>query len=298
MKLSLGTVQLGMQYGIARDLRPSLSESLDILEYACQHGITTFDTANAYGDSENILGNFFKNHSTDRTAYFIVSKTPPKCLDNIPQKEYLSVLEHNLEESLGKLQCGYIDSYLFHTSSYAFDLEKLSALYELKKSANIKHCGISVYSPQEAVSAIESSLIDFVQLPFNLFDHRFYDSGVFKLAKEKNITVHVRSVFLQGLFAMDLNNIPPFLSEAVPPLAELNKICSAHHISKLELAMGFVKKFPEISHIVIGVNSLGQLKKNIDFFKTDIDDKLRQQVLLTFNNLDKNIYIPTLWRKS
>lgn len=296
MKLCLGTVQLGMEYGIANDEKPNLTEAINILEYAFENDITTFDTASAYGNAEEVLGKFLQNHQTDRKQLHIITKTG-NCLDKIDKKKHIAVLQENLTKSLSRLHTDYIDTYLFHTSSYAFDKEKLNALYALKKAGLIKHCGISVYYPQEALSAIESDCIDFIQLPFNLFDHRFYKENIFRLAKEKNIILHTRSTFLQGLFAMEQKNIPPYLEIAQNPLLELEKISAEYSLNKLELAMAFVKSFPEITNIIIGVNTLEQLKSNLQIYQKNISKELSKLILDQFNNINEKIYLPTLWRK-
>lgn len=217
-------------------------------------------------------------------------------MENIPFSKFQSVLKERLTDSLSKLQTTYVDTLLFHTSSTAFDHEKLSALYEFKKSGLVAHCGISVYHPEEAFSAIQSGFIDFIQLPFNLFDHRFYKENIFNLAKEKNIIIHSRSVFLQGLFAMNAEKLPPYLKEAKAPLAKLEQICQNNSLSKLETAMAFVKSFPEINKIVIGVNNLQQLKNNLIIYQKNISQELIQTLLTEFNNLNKKIYLPTLWK--
>lgn len=294
MKLCLGTVQLGMEYGIAKDAKPSLDQAVTILEYAFSNGITTFDTASAYGNAEEVLGEFLKNHQTDRKQLHIITKTG-KCLDNREKNTYISTLQENLTKSLARLHTDYINTFLFHTSSYAFDKEKLSALHTLKKEGLIKHCGISVYYPNEALAAIESGCIDFIQLPFNLFDHRFYAENIFALAKKNNSIIHTRSTFLQGLFAMELEKLPPFLAAARPPLWELEKLCTENGLSKLELAMAFVKSFSEINCIVIGVNTLEQLKINLQCYKKDISKELSELILNRFNTLNEKIYLPTLW---
>ena len=60
-KITLGTVQFGLDYGIANtDGKPSYEKARDIVATACENGITSFDTAAAYGDSEKVLGQIFK----------------------------------------------------------------------------------------------------------------------------------------------------------------------------------------------------------------------------------------------
>ncbi len=89
--------------------------------------------------------------------------------------------------------------------------------------------------------------------------------------------------------------MPPFLSIALSPLCELEKLCTKHDLTKLELAMAFVKSFPEITNIIIGVNTLEQLKINLQLYTKNIEYDLSQKILKQFNNLNEKIYLPTLW---
>ena len=59
-KMSLGTVQFGLHYGIANDVgKPPEEQSYEMLKAALDNGVTSIDTAHAYGDSEDIIGRFF-----------------------------------------------------------------------------------------------------------------------------------------------------------------------------------------------------------------------------------------------
>lgn len=65
MKLVLGTVQFGMDYGIQGGRRPKEKDVEEILSYAADHGIHYFDSASAYGNAEKVVGNYIR-HQTDR----------------------------------------------------------------------------------------------------------------------------------------------------------------------------------------------------------------------------------------
>lgn len=58
--MTLGTVQLGMEYGIAnKSGMPSAQKAFEILDTAIEGGINSFDTSNGYGESEEVLGKYF-----------------------------------------------------------------------------------------------------------------------------------------------------------------------------------------------------------------------------------------------
>lgn len=296
MKLCLGTVQLGMRYGIAGDPQPDADEAMRILDYAFANDITSLDTASSYGNSEDIIGSFLQKNPAAQKKVRIVTKTPAHCFEGQEIKNYTNILRNSLQVSLKKLHAPFVESYLFHTADYAYDYEKLYALYQLKQSGDVLHCGISVYTPDEALSAINSGFIDCIQVPFNLFDHRFYTSGIFSLAKEKNIAVYCRSVYLQGLFVMDLQKLPPSMSEASQYLQKLSKLAAEYSMTAAEMAMAFVKHFSELDKILVGVNSFVQLEQNIKIYHKQLPDKIVQIVLKNFKNVPPYICIPTFWK--
>lgn len=296
MKLCLGTVQFGMDYGIRGQKKPSLSESVSMLDYATQNGITDIDTAFAYGEAEDVVGEFLSKKTIDRSKLFISSKLKPNELDDIPCSKLKSVINEHLDRSLKRLHTDYLDSYMLHSSRYAFNDDILEALYEVKKEGRIKHCGVSVYYPDEAKKCIESNFVDFMQLPFSVFDQRMQNEGVFDLAKKKNNTqIHARSAFIQGLILMKEDEVPPFLQGARPILAKIDKLSKKYAISRIEIALLFVKHFNAISHLVFGVDNMEQLKENINIFNRDLNVDIIKDFSNEFKDIDADIMMPSLW---
>lgn len=298
MKLCLGTVQFGMDYGIKNQKQPSLEDSIKMLDFATQNGINTIDTAHAYGTAEDIVGEFLNKKTIDRSKLFICSKFKPNDLDDINPKDYKKVINEHLEYQLKRLNTDYLDSYLFHSSRYAFDDEKLEAMYELKKDGKVRHCGVSVYYPNEAKKCIESPYVDFMQLPSSIFDQRMKNEGIFDLAIKSNSTqIHSRSAFIQGLILMKENEIPPFLKKAKPIIKKIDELCKEYNIPRIALAINFVKQFNAISHLVFGVDNIEQLKEDINFFNNDFPTEILEKISKEFVNIETNIVMPSLWVK-
>ncbi len=295
MELCLGTVQFGMEYGIAKDKQPSIERVFQIIDYAIEHGIHTIDTAKGYGTAEEIVGKYLKQTKYQRENLFLISKVG-NCLENIPCSRYYAILKEEIEKSLEVLHTAYLDSYLFHCAAYSFDIAKLEALAKIKELGYIKHCGVSVYYPEEAIAAIKSGFVDFIQLPCNMFDHRFYLNGVFNLAQENNIILHSRSVFLQGLFSMVDKQLPSFLEKAYPYLKQVQFLAEENSMTVLEMAMAYVKHFSAIANIIIGVNTLEQLKENIAMFGKNINENVFNIIQTKFSSLDEAIYLPIFWK--
>lgn len=298
MKLCLGTVQFGLDYGIRGQKKPSLEDSVRILDYAVHNGIEAIDTAAAYGNAEEIVGNFLERHTIQRDRLFISSKVRPNVLDDMKPQEYAGAIIRLLDETLQRLHTDYLDGYLFHSSRYAFNDEMLEALWRLKQSGKIIRCGVSVYYPDEAKKCIQSPLVDFMQLPFSVFDQRMANDGVLDLAlQHKNILVHSRSAFVQGLTLMHENEVPSYLSKAKPILRKMDEICSRYGVSKIAFSMQFVKQFGALSHLVFGVDNLAQLQEDLKFFADPFPQEILQQAAKEFKSVEADIMMPSLWVK-
>ncbi len=297
MKLCLGTVQFGMDYGILGQKQPPLEQSLQIIEYATKNNIKTIDTANAYGTAENIIGEFVKRKITARRDLEIISKLKPNILDDVIAENYYSVIKENLIDSLNKLNTDYLDGYLLHSSRYVYNDEILYVLSRIKKEGYVKNIGVSVYYPDEAKKGLSSNIIDIIQMPYSIFDQRMKDEGIFLSLDEKAVKLHIRSMFLKGLILTDEAQVPDYLLDAKPVLKKLDSICKKNNISKISLAMAFVKLQQNIDRLVFGVDNLGQLKENISLFENPIDSSVVLDIAKEFDNLNTTIIIPSLWSK-
>lgn len=298
MKLCLGTVQFGMNYGIRGQKQPSLENAVKMLDYATQNGIEAIDTAHSYGTAEDVVGAFLKRKTINRENLFISSKFHPNMLDDVNPNEYQTVISKNLEIQLKRLNTDYLDAYLFHSSRYAFNDAMLEAMFKVKQQGKVKHCGVSVYYPDEAKRCIESPFVDFMQLPFSIFDQRMAKDGIFDLAKKTGKPqIHSRSAFIQGLILMEVEEVPPFLEKAKPIVKKIDDLCKKYQVSRISLAINFVKQFDAVSHLVFGIDNIEQLKENINIFHNPFPKEILQDIAKEFENIETNIIMPSLWVK-
>ncbi len=295
MKLCLGTVQFGMNYGIRGQKQPSLEDAVKMLDCATQNGIEAIDTAHSYGTAEDVVGAFLKQKTIPREKLFISSKFHPNMLDEVSPKDYQKVIQENLEMQLKRLHTNYLDAYLFHSSRYAFNDGMLEAMFQVKQQGKTKHCGVSVYYPDEAKKCIESPFVDFMQLPFSIFDQRMAKEGV--LNPQNKVDIHSRSAFIQGLILMKEAEVPPFLEKAKPIVRKIDDLCQKYQVSRISLAINFVKQFDAISHLVFGVDNIAQLKENIEIFDASFPKEILQDISKEFENIETNIIMPSLWVK-
>lgn len=297
MELCLGTVQFGMDYGIKGQKQPSVEQAVDMLDYATQNGINTIDTANAYGSAEDVVGAFLEKKTIARDKLFIVSKFRPNLLDDVGQDKYYEIMRNNLENTLSRLHTDYLNSYLLHSARYIFDDEIIDTLNRLKADGLAERVGVSVYEPEEAKKCIERPNVDFMQLPYSIFDQRMEKAGVFEYAKNNNIQIHSRSAFIQGLILMEEDEIPPFLSKAKPIVRKISLLCNRHGISRIALAMNYVKQQSRISHLVFGVDSIEQLKEDIRIFGENMSKDIIADIAKEFTDIEADIVMPSLWKK-
>jgi uncharacterized protein len=296
-KLVLGTVQFGLDYGINNfNGKPERQKSLEMLNYACEAGIRNFDTAYAYGYSEEILGEFLQNNNYAEEIK-VITKLKPNIISEHNGDPY-DIIAQNLKESLNRLKRNYVDGYLFHTPAYVKDNNLVNILIKLKEEGFIRNIGVSIYEEADAVYASNLPAIDYVQIPYNIFDQRLDKIDFFRIAKESGKKVFARSAFLQGLFFMPEEKIPPHLENVKIYFRELDKVIAKYDLSRQQIALLFSLKNKNIDYVVFGVDNIKQLKENVDIARQNIDCEgciieLRDK----FAKVEKNIIFPSLWKK-
>lgn len=298
MRLRLGTVQFGMDYGINEQKKPSLEESIKLLDYATQNGITFLDTAFAYGVAEDVVGSFLQKGTIAREKLNISSKLVPNVLDEIHEEDYESKILELIKGQLNRLHTDYLDVYLFHSARYIYKEPLLKALQIVKKEGLAKKVGVSVYEPDEVKTGLISEYVDFMQFPYSIFDQRMIKAGIFNYTDELNIKeIDTRSAFIQGLIVMPEDKVPSFLSKAKPIVKRIDEICKNYNINRVNLAMSFVQMQKQISSLVFGVDNMNQLKEDIKYFENPISEQIVKEIAKNFLNIQADIVMPSLWKK-
>lgn len=297
MKLCLGTVQFGMDYGILGQRKPVLEDAVKCLDYAVQNGINAIDTAEAYGTAQAVVGAFLSKKTVAREKLFISTKMRPNVLDDYTPERFENVITEHLEASLKTLNTDYVDAYLLHSARYAFRPDILEALYSVQKKGLAWKVGVSVYEPEEAVACFENPYVSFIQASYSVFDHRMKKSGVLDSPKKGNCEIYTRSAFIQGLITMKEEQVPPFLEKARPIIRRIDEACRKNGVSRVELALAYVKREKNISHLVFGVDSLAQLKEDIELFQKEVSASLLADVERDFEGIDADIVMPSLWKR-
>lgn len=251
MKLVLGTVQFGMPYGInnAKGM-PSNEDIKSILDYALQHNIKHIDTAALYGDAEEKIGSYSK------TPFHIITKFP-----------YLSTQEElmsSFKNSLRHLKCEHVFAYMAHNATTFMDFPDVwDHLQNLKLESLVEKIGYSIYTVEQLEKLLNKNFIpDLIQLPYSVLDRKF--EPYFKNLKQYGTTIHVRSVFLQGLYFMNLDLIPERLTPLKTELLMLHHLSEEYGISLQDLVLNYVYENEYIDGVLIGIDTLPQLVENIN----------------------------------
>lgn len=250
MKLALGTVQFGLQYGISNTVGiPTDADLNEIFETAKKKNILTFDTAIAYGNAEERIADFLPENSQ------IISK--------FPKVQSGLELNYTIENSIKRLKRDELYGFMAHNGNFLIENPSLwEVLVKFKENKIIQKIGYSLYTPEQLEALLKLDLIpDIIQIPFSLLDQKF--SSYLKELKSKNVEIHARSVFLQGLYFLNLKTLPEKLIPLKTELHQLNEIVERNHLNMIDLALNFVCLNENIDKVVVGVENNVQLLKNI-----------------------------------
>lgn len=297
MELCLGTVQFGMDYGIFDQKKKRPEYCIRCLDHATQNGIRAIDTAAAYGMAEEVVGRFLALKTVPRDELFISTKLLPNLLDDRPPEKYVEVIRMNLQRSLETLHTDHVDAYLLHSARYAFRPDILEALSIVQKEGLALKVGVSVYDPEEALACYKSPYVDHIQVPYSVFDHRMKESGIFDGTQMGTCSVDVRTAFIKGLIRLGVSEVPDYLAKARPILEGLDLLCQKTGYSRVELAMGYIKREKNVRHLVFGIRTLEQLKEDIQAFQADIPSGVFEEIDQMFSGISADIVVPSLWKR-
>ncbi len=267
--------------------KPTQQTADKIINYLIDEEINCFDTAIAYGDSEKVLGCALKT----RSDVNLISK--------VKSELFTTNLEETIHQSLKHLHTSKLFGLLLHDCEllYNWNEEFTTKVIALQKQGLIDYFGVSIYTAEEFELAIENPIIRFIQIPFNIFDQRAVNDEWFKKAKKANKLIFIRSVFLQGLFFMDLNQLSGNLLDARPYLEKLHAIRTEIKLSVSEFAMAYVDTVAIDSVILFGCDTLDQAKENIRSYNDLplIGKEILDTINVLFTDIPEYITNPGLW---
>lgn len=292
-KMMLGTVQFGLNYGIAnKEGQPSLEKVRGILRAAAGFGVNTLDTAAAYGSSEEVLGRALEESGL-ADKFQIITKIPIFPADT-PEKDAEKLIRDSLERSLERLRCPKLRAVLIHNEQ---NLPYFSILERICAEGYADGAGISLDS---RASLIEFREIvrhaEYVQLPSNLVDRRFDE--FIDSAPERGAFIFTRSACLQGLLLIPDCDFPPHLRDLLPWRERAQRIAEVLGISVKELCFRYLVSLAGVASIVFGVDNKEQLAENCSYARKGplpgaAVERIRSEIPL----LEESLIRPFLWSR-
>ncbi|MRR16587.1 MAG: aldo/keto reductase [Deltaproteobacteria bacterium] len=190
-KTELKVSELG--FGGIPLIRLNKETAVSVLRRAYDRGITFYDTANMYLDSEEKIGTAFRGM---RGRVIIASKSL--------RRDAAGMTDH-VEKSLRRLQTDYIDLYQLHQVAKEADWESvmapggaMEALLRARDQGKIRHIGFTSHSLPMAVKAVQTGLFSSIQFPFNFIEIAAKDE-LLEIAKKRNIGFLAMKPFAGGM---------------------------------------------------------------------------------------------------
>jgi len=291
-RLVLGTAQLGLPYGVANLTgQPDPVSAEAILHTAWEGGIRQFDTAQAYGNSEEILGRVIQNnHWQDEIK--IITKLSPD-IDTLSHKAVFA----SVKGSLNRLGIPSVHGLLLHRENLLqqWDDDIGNIMKALIDSQLVESVGVSVYSPAAAIRALHIEGITAIQIPSNVFDRRFEAAGFSGNDSPKDKQIYIRSVFLQGLIFFKPDELPVDMMFAHQTLNQYETLVQRYGLSKLALALGYAKRMYPRANIIVGAETSRQVDECLDAWQPVLPDYILHDVQELFMNVDRKLLNPALW---
>jgi aryl-alcohol dehydrogenase-like predicted oxidoreductase len=262
------------------------AESIASLQRSVDLGCNFFDTAWAYGDghSEQLLGKVLRANPGKKL--YTATKVPPKnrewparrefSLDDCYPPEYI---EEYVEKSLANMGVKTLDLIQLHTweDKWLDDKRLIPVIDRLRRTEKVRAFGLSLnrWEPWNGVRAVQSGVVDAVQVIYNIFDQNPEDD-LFPACKEKDVAVIARVPFDEGSLtgsltleskwpAGDWRNtyfVPENLKSTVAHVEELKKVRRGG-ISLAEMALRFILSNKEVSTIIPGMRKIANVEANV-----------------------------------
>jgi aryl-alcohol dehydrogenase-like predicted oxidoreductase len=261
-------------------------ESFESLDRAIELGCNFFDTAWAYGDghSERLLGETLRRHRDKRL--YVATKIPPKNRKWPARPEYkledvfpADYIREYTEKSLENIGVDTLDLQQFHVwdDTWATDERWQKSFAALKEEKLARAIGISInrFQPANVLKALETGLIDAVQVVYNTFDQNPEDD-LFPACQERGIAVIARVPFDEGSLTGnltadsrwpegDFRNLyfhPENLRNTLPRVERLRQVVP-EGMTMPQMVLRHILEHPAVSTVIPGMRKLSHVEQNI-----------------------------------
>ena len=293
--LTLGTVQLGLAYGVNNDKgMPSFEESSAILDTALSAGIVSFDTARAYGESESVLGRYFRNEPREKT---VITKV---LFNDVEAPKVKDTLFGMIGEAKEKLGLDRIPFLKLHNESMLIQYGDtiVKALLDAKAEGLVGGIGVSFSDKSRLLELTDGCGFDVIQIPANIFDNKEIVDGTVKKLADEGALVFIRSLYLQGLFFKNTDTLEGKIKCAKEPLDRLHALAKDAGVSMAELAITFIRDTEGIASLILGCDNPAQLLESVSLVNAPkISESVRREALEIASTIDPIVIRPWEWFK-
>ncbi|NUN00672.1 MAG: aldo/keto reductase [Bryobacteraceae bacterium] len=264
--ISLGTVELGMRYGIAPaglDEKPGQEQAARLLNRALDLGVNYIDTARAYGDSEAIIG---RSIASRREEFVLATKVPSFHREDLTSKELRRRAGIAVEDSLRALKTNVIDIVMIHCApDRDFDYEVLLDALDAERTAGrTRFIGASVYGEDAALKAILSGRCDAVQIAYSVLDRR-PERRVLPAAMTHDVGIVARSVLLKGALTHRASQLPDTLAELKEAAIRMEAAADGLAGGVPELAYRYVLAHQGVNTALVGTGRMEELEAVVSY---------------------------------
>jgi len=232
------------------------NEMISTMHHCMEHGITTFDHADIYGDytTEGDFGKAFKESALHREAIQIISKCGIQYVgatrDNtVKHYQYdADYIIWSAEKSISDLHCDYLDLLLIHRPSALMHPEEIAkAIDSLTSEGKIKAFGVSNFTPSQTNLIGSKSKVSANQIEFSLTAHEAIHNG------------SLDHMMLHGITPMCWSPLGAIFREENAQTkrihALLDELCETYNATKDQLLLAWILKHPSGIHPVIGTTN-------------------------------------------
>ncbi|MBO9592667.1 MAG: aldo/keto reductase [Niabella sp.] len=295
--LTLGTVGLGMNYGVFEGQeQPDAQAGTRLIARAIEAGVTAFDTAREYGRAEALLAGVAQDERVTVISKFKITKEAIGDRALAMEQAYQRV-----KESLRVLNISRLPVCLFHMVS-DYDIDAVctvipEVLSSLEQGGLIAYGGISADNLTELRRFAELSSVRVLQIPVNIFDQRLQEDPVWEQLSRNNTLVFARSVFLKGLLLRHPDELKGNLKPAAVYLEALRSFADEAGMSVAQFCFAYVRDMKGITSIVFGADNETQLMQNIGFLDSrPIPAGILKRATACFSTVPEEILIPRSWK--
>lgn len=281
-KIILGTVQLGIPYGINNTTgKPPEQIAFQILDLAFENNIRVLDSADGYGEALKVIG---RHKAATGKSFHVINKF----------KKDEEPLRSKVEACLQLLKAPRLSCYMYHQFSDYESNAARSELMELKDLGLIEKTGVSLYDTHQLAKVVDDRYVDVIQLPVNILDLTAEKQALLRRAKANGKEIHARSVYLQGLLLKDTNSLTGNLKPLKSYVDNIAAISRSHQTDLKAAALNYVLHQDYIDNVVIGIEKPDQLVDNLSLIKDSFDLSMFKNVVVHEN--DAHLLNPVNWR--